>query len=136
MDLFEQAARLKLRFPSTRGDLTAEQLFDLPLLSPGDRFDLDTVAKSVNAALKATSEESFVSTAVHPAATKHQLQLDVVKSVIATKQSEAAAAKRRADRAAERRRLVEALGDKQDEKLRAMSISSIQKRLDELDQQE
>lgn len=70
MNIFELATRQKLRFASAKGDLTTEQLWDLPLLisSPTRdvKVDLDTLARSINHELKAQAEESFVSTKANP----------------------------------------------------------------------
>jgi hypothetical protein len=51
MNIFEQATRRAIRFESAKGDLSVEQLWDLPLQSR-NQFDLDTVAKTVNRQLK------------------------------------------------------------------------------------
>jgi hypothetical protein len=50
--LQEYAVRNKLRFSSSRGELTAEQLWDVPLRSK-DGLDLNAVAQTANKALKA-----------------------------------------------------------------------------------
>lgn len=131
-DLFLQATRRKFRFPSNKGDLSVEQLWDLPLTSRNG-FDLDTVAKTVNTHLKAASEESFVVTSSNPAKTTLQEQLEVIKAIIAVKLDEAAKAKARSDRAAERQRLLEILDQKEDDELKGLSREEIKKRLAELD---
>lgn len=131
-DLFLQATRRKFRFPSNKGDLSVEQLWDLPLTSRNG-FDLDTVAKTVNTHLKAASEESFVVTSSNPAKTTLQEQLEVIKAIIAVKLDEAAKAKVRSDRAAERQRLLEILDQKEDDELKGLSREEIKKRLAELD---
>lgn len=131
-DLFLQATRRKFRFPSNKGDLSVEQLWDLPLTSRNG-FDLDTVAKTVNTHLKAASEESFVVTSSNPAKTTLQEQLEVIKAIIAVKLDEAAKAKMRSDRAAERQRLLEILDQKEDDELKGLSREEIKKRLAELD---
>lgn len=131
-DLFLQATRKKFRFPSSKGELSAEQLWDLPLTSRNG-FDLDTVAKTVNTHLKAASEESFVVTSSNPAKTTLQEQLEVIKAIIAVKLDEAAKAKMRSDRAAERQRLLEILDQKEDDELKGLSREEIKKRLAELD---
>ena len=41
-DIFKQATKLKLRFSSVRGDLTVEDLWDLPLTSKSN-LSLDGV---------------------------------------------------------------------------------------------
>ena len=45
MNIFEYAARSKIRFQSTKGELTVEQLWDVPLRSRDD-FNLNAVAKA------------------------------------------------------------------------------------------
>lgn len=130
-NIFKQAAELKMRFPSVRGFLIAEQLFDLPLTSKNG-FDLDTVAKDVNKLLKEQAEESFVSTTENPLATTYQLMLDIVKEIIADKLAEAAAARTRTKNAAERNRLLELLDEKNNDELKGLSKEELQKRINEL----
>lgn len=131
MSIFEQASRQKLRFPSLKGELTVEQLWDLPLQSKSG-FDLDTIAKSVSRDLKAVTEESFV-IETSPANTTLVLKLDLMKHIIAVRLAENAAAVNRAARAAERQKLLGVLADKQDESLKALTPEQIQQRLAELD---
>ena len=83
-NLFLQATREKFRFESPKGDLSVEQLWDLPLTSRTG-FDLDTVAKAVNADLKASNEESFVNVNNNPAVSRLQAKLEVVKAIIEVK---------------------------------------------------
>lgn len=130
-NIFKQAAQLKMRFPSVRGFLIAEQLFDLPLTSKNG-FDLDTVAKDVNKLLKEQAEESFVSTTENPQATTYQLMLDIVKEIIADKLAEAAAARTRSANAAERQRLLALLDEKNNDELKGLSKEELQKRINEL----
>lgn len=130
-NIFEQASATKLRFASDRGELTTEQLWDLPLQSK-TQFDLDTLAKGVNAQLKAVAEESFVSTSSNPASTRLTLQLDILKHIISVKLNTAAAAKDRAARSAEREKLVSILADKQDEQLKSLTPEELAKRIAEL----
>lgn len=131
MNLFEQASRQKLRFPSIKGEITTEQLWDLPLTSKG-AFDLDSVAKAINGHLKAVAETSFVEIKHNPAKTTLELQLDILKHIIAVRMAEAEQAKSAADRANERHRLMEILNKKQDAALEALTPEEIQKRLDAL----
>lgn len=127
-NMFEYATRAKLRFASVRGDLTLEQLWDVPLRSRDD-FNLDSVAKGANKALKALTEESFVSTERTPAHTKAEVTLEIVKHVIAVKISEEDVAKKRAANRAEREQLLKILAEKQAGALSALSAEDIQKRI-------
>lgn len=129
--MFEKATRLKLRFDSPRGDLTTEQLWDLPLQSKSG-FDLDTVAKAVNSELKSISEESFVETKTNPRKGELELKLEIVKHIIKVKQDENLAAVSAATKREERKRLESILATKQASALEQLSVEEIQKRLDEL----
>ena len=131
-NLFLQATREKFRFESSKGDLSVEQLWDLPLTSRTG-FDLDTVAKAVNADLKASNEESFVNANNNPAVSRLQAQLEVVKAIIEVKLAQAEAAKKRAEKAAERQRLMEVLHSKKDQELQGLSVEEIERRLSQLD---
>ena len=131
-NLFLQATREKFRFESSKGDLSVEQLWDLPLTSRTG-FDLDTVAKAVNANLKASNEESFVNVSNNPAVSRLQAQLEVVKAIIEVKLVQAEAAKKRAEKAAERQRLMEVLHSKKDQELQGLSVEEIERRLSQLD---
>ena len=131
-NLFELASREKVRFPTLRGEIALEQVWDLPLQSKTG-FDLDSVAKEINSNLKACAEESFVSTKTSPLTTRLQLQLDLVKHVIATKITENEKARAAQDRKAERDRLTEILAKKQDAALEELTPEEIQKRIKELD---
>lgn len=132
MSIFELAARQKLRFSTNKGDLTTEQIWDLPLQSKSG-FDLDTLAKSVNGELRGVAEESFVATSTNPAKPELELKMAVIKHVIATRLAENDAARKRLDRASERAKLINILADKQEEALKSLTPDEIQKRLAELE---
>lgn len=132
MNIFEQASRDKLRFVSNKGLISIEDLWDLPLTSKGG-FDLDSVARNANAAVKAAAEESFVAPVANPGKALLDLRLEVVKHVIAVRLKENEDARTKAARAAERARLIDALANKQDEKLRTMTTEEVQARIAELD---
>lgn len=137
MDIFETASRKKLRFASVKGELTTEQLWDLPLLVSGTMrgtgADLDTVAREVNSALKAVTEESFVAVQVNPRKAELTLKLDILKHVISVKLAEQEARKASAAKAEKRAKLLEALAAKEDAELGAKSKDDILKELAELD---
>ncbi len=133
-NMFETATRAKLRFSSSRGPLSVEQLWDVPLRSK-DGFDLNAIAKFANGEVKSATEENFVD--ADPAMMRVQarvdLVLDIVKFVIETKLDEEQTAKTRANNKIERDRLLEILAKKQDDKLGNMSEKEIQKRLEALE---
>ncbi len=132
MDLFEYAARLKLRFVSVKGELNAEQLWDVPLRSRDD-FNLDCIARGISRNLKTASEESFVEVAKNPAQDRLALALDIVKYVIGDKLASEVATKRLADNKIEREKLLKILAEKQDGKLSELSEKELKKRIEALD---
>lgn len=125
MSIFEQASREKLRFDSTVGHLTAEQLWDLPLTSRGDRPNLDAMARAFHSELKGLEEVSFVDTKADPRKSELELQFEIVKHIIAVKLAERDAAKKAAENSEQKQRLMAALSAKQDAALTAMSEEEI-----------
>lgn len=131
-NLFEIASRRKYRFPSIVGELTTEQLWELPLTA-GRGATLDSVAKAVNSDLKSISDESFVVTTPNPRKGELENMLEIVKHVIAVKIEDRRRADAAADRADKRRKLIEALANKQDDAIRNLSEDEIKAKLAELD---
>ena len=130
--MFEYATRNKLRFTSSKGELTVEQLWDVPLRSR-DGFDLDSIAKGANKALKTLTEESFVSVERTPVHVRAETALEVIKHIIQVRLTEETAAKMRADNRVEKERLLAILAEKQAGKLSELSEKELQTRINALD---
>lgn len=130
-NIFEYASRNKLRFASSRGELTAEQLWDVPLRS-NDGFNLNAVAKTANEAVKVVNEENFVETTRTAAHARVETALELVKHVIDIKLADEAAAKKRAENRIKKEKLLTALSEKQDGKLSEMSERELKKQIAEL----
>lgn len=131
-NLFEVASKQKFRFSSVKGELSTEQLWDLPLESKTG-FDLNSVAKAVNAALKAEQEEDFVSPKTNSSKNQLEMKLEVVKFIIADKKLAAENAKKRAENAERRQKLLAALEDKQNDALKGMTPEQILAELEKLE---
>lgn len=132
MSEYKIAVQNKFRFPSNRGALTVEQLFDLPLKSQGG-FDLDTVARAVNAELKTMDTESFVEDpTANPRKETLTTMLNIVKDVIKTKQDENASRLDKARKAEARTKILDAISAKEDQKLSEASLEDLKKQLAEL----
>ena len=129
---FEYATRNKLRFQSPRGELSVEQLWDVPLRD--STFNLNAVAKAASKALKDATEENFVDTAKTPEHARLETALAVVRHVIDAKLADEAAAKKRADNRIEKEKLLEILAEKQSGKLSELSEKELQKRIAALDE--
>ncbi len=132
-NIFEYASRNKLRFVSARGELTAEQLWDVPLRSKDD-FNLNAVAKVANDAVKAANEENFIETSRTAAHVKVEMVLDVVKRVIEVKLADENVAKKRSDNKIKKERLLAVLAEKQDGKLSELSERELKKQIAELEE--
>jgi hypothetical protein len=127
-NMFEYATRNKLRFPSSRGELPVEMLWDVPLRHATD-FNLDSIAKAANKALKDLSEESFVQPTRTVARERAEVILALVKHVIEVKLTEEAAAKAKADKRVEKEKLLRVLAEKQDGLLSALTVEELQKKI-------
>lgn len=134
-DMYKFAAQKKLRFPSKRGPLLVEDLFQLPLTTKViNADDLDTVAKAINKQLKEVSEESFVSDRTNdPKAKALQVALDIVKDVIATRKDAIKAVQAKAERDAKRNAILDALDKKKGQVLETSSMDELKKQLADLD---
>jgi hypothetical protein len=128
MNIFEQASRLKLRFTTPRGDLATEDLWSLPLQSD-TKVNLDTLARMV---AKQIREREAVESFVEPTRTAGDtldLQLDILKFVIASRKADNAALLARRAAASEVEMLQGLLAKKQNEALESLSEEEIQARL-------
>lgn len=126
--LFELATRKKLRFASQKGLLTTEDLWDLPMTG---NTSLDTVSKLANRDVKASAEESFVveASAVNGEA---NLKLDILKYIISVRKAEIADRQAAKEKVERKRKLLDLLAEKDNEKDAAMSREEILKELESL----
>jgi hypothetical protein len=132
--MYKIAAQNKIRFASVRGELTVEQLFDLPLKA-NSGFDLDTIARTINGELKGMSEESFVEDVEsNPRKRTLEVSLEIVKDVIKTKQEASQAALNRHKKAVERKKILDAIGAKKDSQLSSASLEELEKQLSQLEE--
>lgn len=128
MDILIKAARNKYRFPSSKGPLTFEQLWDLPLQSKTD-FSLDGVAQDLDRQVQAAGRTSFVDKGSNPIKTELEEKLAIVVAVIETKKAENAAATDKARRRVEKDQLLEILHDKKKADLLGLSTAELEARI-------
>lgn len=94
MNLFEIASRNKLRVPTTKGDLTVEQLWDLPLKS-ANGLSLDSIAIALNKQLESKAT-SFVDEVQAPESSNTKVLFDIVLYIISVRKAEAKQAQEQA----------------------------------------
>jgi hypothetical protein len=122
-NIFEQATRRKLRFDTRIGQLSAEDLWELPLSSDRNKPNLDEIAIELNRALKGT-EESFVSSSKKDAVL--QLKFDIVKHIIDTRVQEKDAKTAEVQRNSQIQKIDELIATKETEKLANLSVEELQ----------
>lgn len=128
MDNFEKATIAKLRFNTTKGQLSVEDLRDLSVQS------LDSMAKAVNKELKSEAEESFIPNKIaRKSVSYNHLRLDILKHIILAKVSEQEAAATRTERRAKLENLKSLAANKANEAFAAQSLEEIQRQIAELE---
>ena len=123
---FALAAKSKLRFSTTRGQLSTEDLYDLSLK------DLDRLAVAIDGEI-GTDRKTFLanpdSTPVSKARVENELRLEILKAVIEDKQADNAAKKAAAEKKS-RVAFLENLREKKEiDKLETLSIEEIDAQL-------
>ena len=128
MSIYKQAVQQKLRFDTTRGSLSAEQLFDLPLTV------LATAIRNLRGIMKkevqVEDDLSFLDQPVK-ANTANQLRFEILKDVYITKKAEAAAIVADREQKERNQRIMELIKNKQDKELENKSIEELKAMLDD-----
>lgn len=124
--MYKKALRTKLRFSTTKGKLTTEDLFDLSLT------DLNNLAIALDKKLSETPRKSFISD-IAPDTQEDELRFNIVKDVITLKLAERNAAQNAKAKAAEKAQLLEILHRKKNEALENLSVAEIEAKLANLE---
>lgn len=124
--MYKKALRTKLRFSTSKGKLTTEDLFDLSLT------DLNNLAIALDKKLSETPRKSFISD-IAPDTQEDELRFNIVKDVITLKLSERNAAQNAKAKAAEKAQLLEILHRKKNEALENLSVAEIEAKLASLE---
>lgn len=131
MSIFEQASRAKLRFVTTKGALSVEDLWDLPLTSVKG-VSLESVAQSVYKSLQETALPSFVNPTTTTGSKEDALRLELLKHVIAVRKDENLKAAQARENAAKRQRILQIMADRKEGALAQASDDELNKLLAEL----
>lgn len=124
--MYKKALRTKLRFSTTKGKLTTEDLFDLSLT------DLNNLAIALDKKLSETPRKSFISD-ITPDTQEDELRFNIVKDIITLKLVERNAVQNAKAKAAEKAQLLEILHRKQNEALESLSVAEIEAKIAELE---
>ena len=123
--MFEQASRLKLRFDTSLGKLTIEDLWDLPL-SSRKGASLDNVAISLSNKVKDEVETSFVKKR-DKANARLELKFNLVKHIIEVRLAEIDKAEQSAVAKTKRDAIDTILLEKEADALKGMSVEDLEK---------
>lgn len=129
--MFEKASRKKLRFETLKGNLTAEDLWDLPLLTRGNGLSLDNIAKGLNKQIKEADEDSFV-VEKSTANTTLELKFDIVKYIIKVKLEEKEIRENLLAKKAQKEKILSIISKKEDESLENTSLEDLKKMAESL----
>lgn len=125
--MFEKASRQKLRFNTSRGLLTVEDLWDLPLTSATGKPNLDDIARNLNRQIRDSGvETSFVDPSASGVDAETQLGFEIVKHVIAVRIAERDAASAAAKKRETKAKILQIIASKQDEALQSKSLEELQ----------
>ena len=122
--MFEYAVRNKVRFPF-KGMISVEDLWDLTLTN------LDSIYKTLNKQVKQSEEESLLNTKT-TVDKEIDVQIAIVKHIVAVKLSEQEAREKASAKKAQKQKIMAIIASKQDEALQNSSVEDLQKMLDEL----
>ena len=124
-NIFELAARNKFRY-HFKGEITTEDLFDL------SETDLDTIYKSLKSEQKKAEEDSLMITRKKEDAIL-AAKIEIVKTIFEQKQNEKAARKAKADQQIQRKKILQALAEQQENALKSRSPEELMAMLKDLD---
>jgi hypothetical protein len=127
-NIFEEASRKKIRFESSKGLLTVEDLWDVPLKTGS--VNLNQIALGLYNDLK-VENISFVDDSVN-GTSLNQLKFDLVKYVIDVRLSEKKVAEVNAMKKKEKERIMSLIAEKEDNALSSKTIEELRAMLTEL----
>ena len=122
--MYKQASRLKLRFPTIRGPLSTEQLWDL------SQAQIAASIRGVKKILKKNDDDelSFLEES-KVVDIENQLRFDILKDVYLTKKKESDEARDAAEVKAHNQKILELISRKKDNELEEKSIEDLEKLL-------
>ncbi|GAB3975634.1 hypothetical protein GCM10028806_33630 [Spirosoma terrae] len=118
MEIFKSASQLKLRFQTSRGVLTTEQLWDLTLI------ELDALAVALETEHEKSGKKSFLA----KTSDKNKLaklRFDVVLEVLTTRVAENQEAAEAAEIKAHNQKIIALIAEKEDETLKGKSVEEL-----------
>lgn len=133
MSMYKKAAKLKIRFITSRGPLSIEQLMDLSMT------ELEKLVRAQHKVLKeaakvdSDAELEFLEVNKTPKENIEQLKFDILKDIYMDKKNEKADKLADEEKRKRRERLAELIAEKKDAADKDKSLEELEKELAELD---
>lgn len=130
MNIFQQAVKKGLTFPSESGALSIEQVYSLPL-QRARGVSVDSVANMLLGEMEKSPRvrSLVVPHTVSSEVTDNELRLAILKEIIADKQNEVAAAVNAEAKRSQIQQVESLLADRKNDALRELSIEELEERL-------
>lgn len=119
MSIYKKASKLKLRFNTTKGSLSVEQLWDLPI------DQLDALAVSINNELEKSSSKSFLVKRANVDSID-MLRLDIAVNILTEKVDELEAAKEATLTKRHNAKIDDIIARKQEAELESMTLEQLE----------
>ena len=121
MDIYKLGNQLGLRFPTTKGLLSIEQLFTLR------QTELANIVKSCKKTLSGTSSDDDLSFLDESKTVnkEDQLRFDIAKDIYLTKKAETDELRTKAERKAFEQKILGLIAEKQEDSLKGKSIEEL-----------
>jgi hypothetical protein len=123
--LFEKASKIKLRFPTSKGWLSVEDLWDLTVR------ELDGVYRSVSKEIKSIQEDSLLERKT--GGSVFELQIEIIRYVYSVRQDEIEKREKSIARREQIRQLEDIIARKENTALSDKSLEDLRKMRDDLE---
>ena len=120
--MYKEASRLKLRFTTSKGQLSAEQLWDLSIT------ELDKIAVSLQDEYENSKGKSFI-TKKSEKDKIVKLRFDIALDVLITKVDEAENAREKSEAKAHNEKILALINKKKEQSLEELSAEELEKLL-------
>lgn len=125
--MYKNASKLKLRFQTSLGIISVEQLWDLNLTQ------LTNVIKSVKKILKKNDDDELAFLdEKNTVDTENELRFAILKDIYLEKKAELENSRTEAERKRQREKLINLIEEKKEENLRNLGVDELEKKLADL----
>jgi hypothetical protein len=121
MNIFKEASRLQLRFSTTKGLLSVEQLWSL------SQKDLSTCIRNLKKVLKDTDDDelAFLDEKVSSVNSDDQLRFAILKEIFLTNKEESEANRTAKENKEFNKKIMDLIAEKEDGELKGKSIEEL-----------